>query len=160
MGHVNENDLEWTDYEHGDTRFRRKLLAAATDGEQLGASLYEIPPGAKSWPYHYHTSNEEAVYVLAGSGSIRLDGERLPLEAGDYVALPADESGGHQVINDSDDDLLFLMTSTMHDPEVVRYTDSEKVGVMTGAPPGVQEGRTFTAYFREGTDVDYWEGEE
>lgn len=160
MGCVNENDLEWTDYEHGETKFKRKQLAAATNAEQLGASLYELPPGAKTWPYHYHESNEEAVYVLDGRGSMRLGGDTIPLETGDYVALPADESGGHRINNDSDGVLRFLMTSTMKDPEVVRYTDSEKIGVMTGAAPGASEGRTFTGYFREDDDVDYWEGEE
>ena len=57
---VNEDDLEWTELEHEKTRFRRKQLGEATGGEQLGCSLYELPSGHRSWPYHYHTANEEA----------------------------------------------------------------------------------------------------
>lgn len=30
----------------------------AAEGEQLGCSLYDLLPGIRSWPYHYHTANE------------------------------------------------------------------------------------------------------
>lgn len=56
-------------------KLRRKQLGNAAGGEQLGCSLYEMPPGQESWPYHYHTANEEAMYVLAGRGTLRLAGE-------------------------------------------------------------------------------------
>lgn len=35
----------------------------------------------------------EAVYVLDGAATLRLDGEEHEIEAGDYVALPVGESG-------------------------------------------------------------------
>jgi uncharacterized cupin superfamily protein len=81
MPTVNESDLEWTEADHGETAFRRKQLSAAADGEGIGCSLYELPPGKRSWPYHYHTGNEEAIYVLDGEGTLRLDGERHSLSA-------------------------------------------------------------------------------
>lgn len=87
MGPINESDLEWTELDRGDARFRRKKLGDA-GGDRLGCSLYELPPGARAWPYHYHTGNEEALYVLSGAGELRLDGDRYALEPGDYVAFP------------------------------------------------------------------------
>lgn len=103
MPPVNERDVDWTETEHGSTRFRRKHLSGAADGDGdpgLGCSLYELPPGARSWPYHYHAGNAEAMYVLSGSGRLRVDGEEHPLEAGDYVPFPSGPAGAHQVIND------------------------------------------------------------
>ncbi|WP_458187963.1 cupin domain-containing protein [Haladaptatus sp. NG-WS-4] len=135
MGKVNEDDVEWTTLERGATRFKRKQLGAVVDGDQLGCSLYDLPLGRRSWPYH-HTANEEAMFVLSGRGTLRLDDEKTSLTEGDYVALPADESGGHRVINDSDEPLTYLMVSTMVDPDVVVYPDSEKVGVFVESPPG------------------------
>ncbi|WP_135851126.1 cupin domain-containing protein [Halorussus salinus] len=160
MGKVNETDLDWTTLEKGETKLRRKQLGEEADGEELGASLYELPPGKRSWPYHYHTGNEEALYLLAGSGTLRLDGETVALSAGDYVALPADESGAHRVVNDSDEPLRYLAVSTMNDPDVTVYPDSGKVGVFSGSPPGGREERTVQGYYERDSDVDYWQGEE
>jgi uncharacterized cupin superfamily protein len=159
MSLVNEDDLEWSTVERGETAFRRKQLGAAAGGDRLGCSLYEIPPGKKSWPYHYHAANEEAIHVLAGSGAIRLDDEMHDLEAGTHVALPTGDAGGHRVINDSDEPLRYLVVSTMEEPDVTVYPDSEKFGVYVGSPPGEQDGRTLEGYYNIDDDVDYWRGE-
>jgi uncharacterized cupin superfamily protein len=34
-----------------------------------------VPPGRRAWPYHYHLENEEAIYVLEGLGTLRIDEE-------------------------------------------------------------------------------------
>jgi len=159
MQKTNEDDLDWTEYDHegGETAFRRKQLADAVDADDIGCSLYELPAGKRSWPYHYHTANEEAFYVLAGDGTLRAaDGEH-PLRAGDYVALPADETGGHRVVNDGEDPLRYLAVSTMREPDVTMYPEMDKVGVFVGAPPGGRSGRDFQAYVPADAGVDYRE---
>ena len=181
MTRINETDVDWSDLDRGETTFRRKQLSEATDGEELGCSLYELPPGKRSWPYHYHTANEEALYVLAGTGTLRLgvgdagsddtdgaagsDGdiegddpiETVPLEAGDYAAFPANETGGHQVVNDSDEPLRYLALSTMTEPDVTVYPEMDKFGVYVGSPPGGRDPRPLEGYYRIDDDVDYWE---
>ncbi|MFC7131887.1 MULTISPECIES: cupin domain-containing protein [Salinibaculum] len=157
MTTVNEDDLDWEEYDRGENAFRRKELANATDAEQLGCSLYELDPGKRSWPYHYHTANEEAVYVLSGSGLLRGDDGEQDIGAGDFVALPADESGGHQLVNDGDEVLRYLMVSTMEEPDVTVYPEMEKFGVYVGSPPGGREERTFQGYFPLDADVEYWD---
>ncbi|MFB6121699.1 MAG: cupin domain-containing protein [Halobacteriaceae archaeon] len=158
MGKVSADELEWTERE--EMALKRKQLGAAAGGEELGCSLYELPAGRRSWPYHYHTGNEEALFVLDGAGTIRLAGGSYPLDAGDYVALPASEDGAHRVVNDGDGPLRYLMVSTMRDPDVTVYPDSEKVGVFAGAPPGGDGERTVHGYFREEDAVDYWTDED
>lgn len=165
MPPVNERDVDWTETEHDTTRFRRKHLSDAASGDAdpgLGCSLYELPPGARSWPYHYHAGNAEAMYVLAGSGRLRLDGEERPLDAGDYVPFPTGPAGAHQVINDGEEgeeSLRFLVFSGMDDPDVTVYPDSGKFGVYAGSAPGSREERTVAGYYWIDDDVDYWEGE-
>jgi uncharacterized cupin superfamily protein len=160
MTPTNEGDLEWSETERGETRFRRKQLGRAAGGDRLGCSLYELPAGSRSWPYHYHTANEEALYVLAGEGTLRSDGETYPLGAGDYVAFPTGEEGGHRVVNDGDEPLRYLAVSTMVEPDVSVYPDSGKFGVFAGSPPGSDEPRSVHGYYRLDDDVDYWDGEE
>lgn len=161
MGHVNESEVEAETVEHGDeVAVRRKKLGAAAGGERLGASLYELPAGKKAWPYHWHTANEEALYVLAGEGSLRYDDETLRLEPGDYVAFPTGREHAHRVVNDSAETLRYLVVSEMREPDVLGYPDSEKVGVYAGTPPGGDESeRVLSGFFREDDAVDFWEGE-
>ena len=69
---VNDNDLDWGEQTHGDKfGYRRKQLSSASGGEKLGCSLYEVPPGRRAWSYRYHLANEEAIYVLEGSGTLK-----------------------------------------------------------------------------------------
>jgi uncharacterized cupin superfamily protein len=160
MSKVNAVEVDAETTERGETCFERKRLAAAAGGEAIGCSLYELPAGKRAWPYHYHEGNEEAVFVLSGEGTIRLDGDSRTLREGDYVALPAGEDSAHRVINDSDGPLRYLVVSTMNDPDVTVYPDSGKVGVYAGAPPGGRGERTVSGYFPRDADVNYWKDEE
>lgn len=157
---INEKDLEWTGQSMGNKfQFRRKSLGSPAGGDKLGCSLYEIPPGKTAWPYHYHLANEEAIYVLSGSGTLRIDGREETISDGDYISLPAGEMP-HQIINNSDDTLRYICFSTMIEPDVAVYPDSDKLGVFAGsAPGGPKEKRTVHKYFRGGSEVDYWDGE-
>jgi len=121
--------------------------------------LHELPAGRRAWPYHYHTANEEALFVLAGSGRLRGDGEMYQLTRGDYVTFPADESGAHRVFNDSEGTLRYLVVSTMNEPDITVYPDSEKFGVYVGSPPGGRETRSLEGYYEQDAAVDYWTGE-
>ncbi|MDR9382138.1 MAG: cupin domain-containing protein [Natronomonas sp.] len=158
MPPIHESEIEWTEIESGKMNVRRKQLGEAAGGEELGCSLYELPPGERSWPYHYHTANEEAAYVLSGSGTLRLADETHRLTAGEYVAFPADETGGHEFVNDGEEPLRYLVFSTMNDPEVAVYPDSEKIGVFVGAPQGGRGERAIHGYYPMDADVDYWDG--
>ncbi|MGQ4556424.1 cupin domain-containing protein [Halobellus sp. GM3] len=160
MGRVNERELEWSETERGETRFRRKKLASETDAAALGASLYELPPESSSWPYHFHVGNEEAVYVLSGTGLLRTPEGESRVRPGDFCAFPADPDGAHRLHNDGEDPLRYLAVSTMRDPDVTVYPDSEKIGVYAGSPPGGEgSDRVVSGYYRRDDDVDYWEGE-
>jgi uncharacterized cupin superfamily protein len=157
MPRVNEDDIEWSEQDHGDHQFRRKHLGEAADGEQLGCSLYEIDPGNRSWPYHYHAANEEALFVLSGEATLRGEDGDTSLRAGDYVTIPAGEDGAHQLVNDGEAVFRYLMVSTMEEPDVTIYPEMEKFGVYVGSPPGGREERTFEGYFPLDADVEYWE---
>jgi len=165
MGHdarvIRGAGLEWERVARGD-RFgwRRKGLAAAAGGAMLGCSLYEIPAGRRSFPYHYHCANEEGIYVLEGKGSIRLGRRAVRIAAGDYILLPVGPGGSHQVVNTSRRPLRYLCFSTMRQPEICVYPESKKVGLMEGeAATGRRRGLRRFRFVRPGPDLDYWDGE-
>ncbi len=154
---IDETDVEWQTIGPDDTGFRRKQLGAAADGEEIGCSLYELPAGEGAWPYHYHTGNEEALYVLAGTGTLRLDGEDHDLAPGSYATFPTGEESAHRVVNDGDELLRYLVVSTMDDPDVVGYPDADALGVYAGTPPGGDEDeRVLSGFFREDDRLDFW----
>ena len=138
--------------DHGGFAFVRKRLGAAAGGKQLGTSWFEIQPGKKAFPFHYHLANEEAIFVLEGEGVLRLGGEEVTLRPGDYIAFPPGPPG-HQVINRGTAPLRYLALSTMIEPEVAVYPDSKKVGVLSRS-------QGLASVHKQDAQVDYYEGEE
>ena len=159
---VHERDLEWMELSHGDRiGFKRKLLGQAAGAEKLGCSMFEVAPDKRAWPFHYHFANEEALYVLAGSGTLRLGAEEFAIDKGDFVTFRTGPEHAHQLINTGTEPLRYLCFSTMNSPEVAGYPDSGKLGIIGGrAPGGSARVSALRKCFRESSEVDYYEGED
>jgi uncharacterized cupin superfamily protein len=138
--------------------YRRSQVGRQAGGERLGASVYEIPPGQATFPYHHHTANEEMLIVLSGTPALRTPQGWRELEQGEVVSFPAGEAGAHQIANRTSDPVRVLMISEMNAPELNVYPDSGKVGAMTRPPGGRGDGDRWE--FLVADRVDYWEGEE
>ena len=96
-------------------------------GELLGATMSQIEPGSRLWPYHTHYLNEEWVIVLRGEPTLRApDGEHL-LKEGDVVCFPRGKKGAHQISNRTDSPVRVLMLSSMIRGEIIEYLDTGKV---------------------------------
>jgi uncharacterized cupin superfamily protein len=158
---VNQDELPWVEDGHAPGfHSLRKQLGAAAGSRKLGCSLYEVAPGKSAWPAHYHTANEEAIYILEGSGTLRHGTRSVPVARGDYVALLPAADCAHRLTNTSSTVLRYLCVSTMIEPEVTIYPDSNKVGIFVGAAPGgPKQKRTFAKSLRADAEVNYWEGE-
>jgi uncharacterized cupin superfamily protein len=115
-------------------RWRRSRIGRQAGSEQLGASLFDVPPGASTFPFHLHHANEELVVVLAGSLVLRTtDGERT-LSPGDVVACPTGPRGAHRLTNEAAEHARVLIVSTMNAPEVNEFPDSGLVWARTSVP--------------------------
>ena len=139
--------------------WRRARLGRQAGSEKLGASLFELPPGASSFPLHIHHANEELIVVLVGRPTLRtLDGER-ELRAGEVVACPAGRRGAHRIDNRSDGPARFLIVSTMISPELNEYPDSGKVWARSFAPGAEGPDDALDVLARPDPDLDYLDGE-
>lgn len=170
---IGEGDIGWSEQRHGEKfGHRRKRLAGAAGGLRVGCSLYEVEPGRAAFPRHYHLANEEAIYVLEGSGTLRIgrEVEEVAVSRGDYAALPTGAEGAHQLLNTGDSVLRYLCLSTVMEPDVLVYPDSGKVGVYAGAAAGEPKDGEAVAeflrneagvgyYYLDGAQVDYYDGE-
>ncbi len=138
-------------------RHRGESVGRKAGSERLGASLYEVPPGEATCPYHYHLANEELLIVLAGRPHLRCPKGWRQLDEGEVVAFPVGEGGAHQLVNRSHETVRLLMVSEMRSPEIAVFPDAEKVGAREHAPGSSREGLRLN--FRSSDAVDYWEGE-
>jgi uncharacterized cupin superfamily protein len=140
----------WTsEQEHGEYRWRRKRVA----GRKLGASVYELPPGGRTFPYHYELGNEELLLVVAGRPSLRSPGGERQLEIGECVLFPEGPDGAHQVVNRSDEPARILIVSNFALPRAAIQPDSGKMMIRWDAGP------EDSLWFRRVDAVGYWDGE-
>jgi uncharacterized cupin superfamily protein len=139
--------------------YRRARVGRQAGATKLGASLYEIPPGNASFPYHWHGANEELAIVVSGRPSVRTPEGWRELAEGEVLSFPTGEAGAHQFANRGDEPARILLVSTMIAPEVNGYPDSGKV-LATVRPPGSRGDGSLAASFRLTDEVDYWEDEE
>lgn len=157
MENVYSNDFDVT-ADHPGYRWNRIRLGRRLGGRMLGASVYLLPPGNKSFPYHLHHANEELLLILEGEVVVRTPAGEQQLGRGDTLAFVRGPAGAHQVINRSGAPARFIMFSTMVEPEISEYPDSENIGVFAGRPPGgageavlskFVDGRAERDYFAE-----------
>ncbi len=133
-------------------RHRRAAIGPRLGASLIGTTLYELPPGESTWPYHYEVGCEEWLVVVEGRPTLRLpEGER-ELEAGEVVVFAEGPEGAHALANRSDEPVRVLIMSNKSPLALVHYPDSRKVGIWTAAGG-------YDAMLRTEPDLDYWEGE-
>jgi uncharacterized cupin superfamily protein len=116
-------------------RWRRARLGRQAGAQDLGASLFEIPPGAATFPLHAHFANEEMLLVLAGRPTLTsADGSTRELSSGDVVSCPAGRSGAHRLDNNGDEPARVLIVSTMKAPEINEMLEDGTYWVRDYAP--------------------------
>jgi len=90
---------------------------------KVGFGLLELSPGCNTLPAHYHTLEEEHLYVLEGAGVLHLGEETHPLVKGSYANFPAGQAIPHFVSNESDTPLKYIMVGERIEGDEVVYAD-------------------------------------
>jgi uncharacterized cupin superfamily protein len=89
--------------------------------------ILRIPPGSIPYPYHSHSAQWEFYHVISGCGKVRHAEGTTEIEAGDAFLFKPGEP--HQLINNSDGDLVIYVVADNPIGESVYYHDSKKWGV-------------------------------
>ncbi len=94
---------------------------------QFGVNRIELPPGTWSSQRHWHSHEDEFVYVLEGTVVLITDrGEEL-LCAGDCAAFPHGVHDGHHLANRGTDTAVCLCVGTRSPVDVATYPDVDLV---------------------------------
>ena len=123
-------------------------LSAATPHQpyKIGVVLEQLPPGKTTNQAHYHLREEEHVYILSGSLTVRLGQRRHVMQAGDYVRFPAGVADEHALFNHTVEPCTYLLIGDRDPNDVCFYPDTGKVGVTAA-------GKVFSA-----KELGYWDG--
>jgi uncharacterized cupin superfamily protein len=132
---------------------RYKRIGPIVGASMVGATLYELEPGNSNCPYHYEYGNEEWLLCVSGTPTLRTSDCERELRAGDVVCFVEGPAGAHKVTNESAEQARYLVWSTMKEPSVAVYPDSDKIGVWPGL------GNDEKIMVRRESAVGYWEGE-
>jgi uncharacterized cupin superfamily protein len=101
----------------------RRRLGNAFGLKDFGANLLVLPPGAWSSQRHWHSREDELVYILEGTPTLVTDaGERL-LTPGDVAGFPAGRADGHHLVNNSDAPVTLIEIGSRHRGDDTYYSD-------------------------------------
>ncbi|MHB1203139.1 MAG: cupin domain-containing protein [Acidithiobacillus sp.] len=102
-----------------------KSLGDAVGLQYLGVHIIHVDTGKESTEYHLHHYEEEAVYVLSGSGTLIIGGDQYPIAHGDFFGFPRN-TAAHSIINDGTQTLICLVMGQRLDQDVTDYPKQGK----------------------------------
>lgn len=99
----------------------RKRLGNAAGLDQFGVNLTTLKPGAASALRHWHEREDELIYMLEGEVVLVEDDGETVLKAGDAAGFKANSRNGHQLVNRSEHNAVYLEIGTRSKHERVDY---------------------------------------
>lgn len=108
-------------------RYKTEGLSSAGGLTQYGAYLETLYPGAQSSMCHWHTEEDEFIYMLSGALVVYEDGTATAVGPGDSVCFPAGEPKGHYLANESLSEAQYLIVGTRASQDTVTYPDNDRV---------------------------------
>ena len=134
-------------------QWKRLGVGRKLEAERIGASLYELAPSQRTFPFHWHTVKEEWLVVLRGEPTLRDPSGERRLAAGDVVLFKRGPEGAHSIGNETDEPVRLLILSSDQEArgEIAFYPDSGKIGLWGEGLGRILDGNA---------ELDYFHGEE
>lgn len=101
----------------------KRALGDAAGLTRIGVNHTTLGPGAASSMRHWHTHEDELVYVLAGELVLVTDQGERSLRAGQCAGFPAGHRNGHQLLNRGATPAVYLEISNRDAADSVEYPD-------------------------------------
>jgi len=106
-----------------------RQLGKAVGLTQFGVNHLSLEPGAASSRRHWHEGEDEFVYVLAGTVTLRDENGEHVLGPGDFAGFPAGAANGHHLLNTSGAVAELLVVGTRKvGEEKIHYPDQTDPG--------------------------------
>lgn len=114
-------DTEWTVEPGNENDFRFKDLS----GHNIGARIELLLPGEPSSYHHYHTAEEEHLFMLSGEATLVFDDAETLCTAGDHIWFRAGDERAHHFVNRSEEPCSYLVFGERKEEDVVVYPEAQ-----------------------------------
>jgi len=94
-------------------------------GSGIGINYTVLPPGKESSMRHWHTHEDEFVYIVEGEVVLRTDEGEQVMRTGMAAGFPAGDRNGHQLINRTDRTAVYLVISNRDERDGAEYSDPD-----------------------------------
>ena len=102
---------------------QKRVLGDAFGLSRYGVNLVELSPGTWSAQRHWHTHEDEFVFVVSGELTLVTDAGEQVLTPGMVAGFPAGESNGHHLVNKGDEVASYLEIGDRNPQDEVFYPD-------------------------------------
>ncbi len=109
----------------------KKRLGDAAGIKNFGVNLTTLPPKSRSALRHWHTKQDEFIYVLSGEMTLLTDEGKSILQAGQAVGFLAGEANGHCLYNHTEAIATYLEIGDRSLDDQVTYPDDDLMAHMT-----------------------------
>jgi uncharacterized cupin superfamily protein len=107
----------------------KRALGDALGLTRIGINHTTLPPGKESAMRHWHTHEDEFIFVLSGQVVLRTNAGEQVLEAGMCAGFPAQPDAahgdGHQLVNRSREPAVYLEISNRDPRDSAHYPDDD-----------------------------------
>lgn len=101
----------------------RKRVGNAGGLTDFGVNVMTLPPGKWSSQRHWHSHEDEFVYVICGEITLVEDGAETILQAGDCAAFPKGTGNGHHLQNRSASTATYLEIGSRNPEDLTTCSD-------------------------------------
>jgi uncharacterized cupin superfamily protein len=109
---------------------QKRALGAVFGLSNFGVNLTRLAPQAQSSLRHAHTKQDEFVYILEGHPTLYTDAGATRLSPGMCAGFKAGTGDGHHLINESDQDVVYLEMGDRTPGDGASYPDDDLVAIM------------------------------
>ncbi|MCC6710557.1 MAG: cupin domain-containing protein [Gammaproteobacteria bacterium] len=86
----------------------KRVLGELFGLRNFGVNLVTLAPGAVSSIRHAHSLQDEFVYILRGAPTLHTDEGYTDMQSGMCAGFKAGTGNGHRLLNNSDEDVVYL----------------------------------------------------
>jgi uncharacterized cupin superfamily protein len=110
----------------------KKRLGDAAGLKNFGVNLVRLAPGSCSALRHWHTCQDEFIYVLEGDVSLVTNSGEQVLKSGMATGFPAGDADGHHLVNRTNSDVVYLEIGDRTPGDSVNYPDDDLIAKFIG----------------------------
>ncbi len=103
----------------------KQRLGDALGLKNFGVNLTTIKPGAASALRHWHSRDDEIIYMVSGELVLITDAGEQMLIPGMAAGFPAGNADGHKLVNRTNADAVYLEVGDRRPDDVVSYPDDD-----------------------------------